>query len=218
MKLSLVVADGVHKGKVIPIALSQFLVGRDPQCHLRPASSMISKRHCAILARAGKAHVKDFGSTNGTFLNDKPVEGNKEVEIHNGDQLKIGPLLFYVSLEASVPIDKPTPAPPTTVPAGATPPPGKKSSEGGDDDESIAAMLLDVQEDGSKGSANVGGDGVPTGSTVMDISAINAAEDTNQMGGTGKQPAKKENPKAVTGNTSAAAKAILEKYTRRPRT
>ncbi len=216
MKLSLVVADGVHKGKVIPIALSQFLIGRDPQCHLRPASSMISKRHCAILVRGTKAHVKDFGSTNGTFLNDKPVD--KEIEIHNGDQLKIGPLLFYVSLETAVPVDQPTPVPPTTVPASSTPAPAKKSAEGGDDDESIAAMLLDMQEEGGKGAASVGSDGVPTGSTVMDVAAIASAEDTSQMGESKKPPAKKENPKAVTGNTSAAAKAILEKYTRRPRT
>ena len=39
MKLSLVVmTDGNNRGKVLDITLAQFIVGRDPQCHLRPAS------------------------------------------------------------------------------------------------------------------------------------------------------------------------------------
>ena len=67
MKLSLVVkAAGAQEGKVLPISLSQFVIGRDPQCHLRPASPMISKRHCAIVQRDGKVFIQDFGSTNGT--------------------------------------------------------------------------------------------------------------------------------------------------------
>jgi hypothetical protein len=49
MKLSLVVlTPGKMEGKSIPITLSQFLIGRDPQCHLRPASALVSKRHCAL--------------------------------------------------------------------------------------------------------------------------------------------------------------------------
>jgi pSer/pThr/pTyr-binding forkhead associated (FHA) protein len=112
MKLSLIVlAAGKQAGKVLEIKLPQFLVGRDPQCHLRPASPLISKRHCVILQREGKAFVRDFDSTNGTFLNNQPVKG--EVEIHNDDRLKIGPLLFTVRVESGAPVNRPTPAPPT---------------------------------------------------------------------------------------------------------
>jgi len=58
MKVSLVVATGAHEGRVIPVTGSQFLIGRDPQCHLRPASQAISKLHCAVLVRDGKyVHV-----------------------------------------------------------------------------------------------------------------------------------------------------------------
>jgi pSer/pThr/pTyr-binding forkhead associated (FHA) protein len=213
MKLSLVVAEGAHKGKVIPISLAQFLIGRDPQCHLRPASSMISKRHCALLVRNGKVLVRDFSSTNGTFVNDEKVEG--EADLNNDDQLKIGPLLFFVKLETTVSVDKPTPVPPTTVR------PDPKIVGSGDDDESIAAMLLDVQEDGGKAvsAGLLGGDGVPTGSTVLDA-VVPSAEDTTQGPGTEEKPglSKKQPAKPAMGNTSAAAKAILDKYTRRPRT
>src|SRR5690348_15369570 len=55
MKLSLLVmTPGKQEGKALEIKLSQFVVGRDPQCHLRPASPLISKRHCAIIQRDGK--------------------------------------------------------------------------------------------------------------------------------------------------------------------
>ena len=52
MKLSLVVvSEGKLKGQSLPITLSQFLIGRDSQCHLRPNSPAISKRHCALRKR-----------------------------------------------------------------------------------------------------------------------------------------------------------------------
>src|ERR1043165_7916211 len=99
MKLSLVVTTaGKQQGKTLPITLAQFVIGRDPQCQLRPASPAISKRHCAILQRDGKVFVRDFDSTNGTFVNDQPVKG--EVEIKNDDNLKVGPLEFIVKIEA----------------------------------------------------------------------------------------------------------------------
>ena len=76
MKVSLVVmSDGKAKGQAIPVTLPQFVIGRDPQCQLRPASPVISKRHCALLVRGEQVFVRDFESTNGTFVNDQPVKG-----------------------------------------------------------------------------------------------------------------------------------------------
>src|SRR5437763_8815097 len=104
MKLSLVVlTSGKQEGKTLPIVLSQFLIGRDPQCHLRPASAIISKRHCAILVKDGKVTVRDFNSTNGTFVNNEPIKGERE--IHEGDSLRVGPLTFQVSIETPAPVN-----------------------------------------------------------------------------------------------------------------
>jgi pSer/pThr/pTyr-binding forkhead associated (FHA) protein len=101
MKLSLVVLTaGKMEGKVLEIKVPQFLIGRDAECQLRPASPLISKRHCAIHQRDGQVFVEDFGSTNGTHVNDQPVTG--EVELNNGDLLKVGPIQFTVRLDASV--------------------------------------------------------------------------------------------------------------------
>jgi predicted component of type VI protein secretion system len=195
MKLSLIVRTaGPGEGKKIPITLSQFLIGRDEQCHLRPKSAVISKRHCALLVRGGKVFVRDFGSTNGTFVNDEPVKGERE--LHHDDRLKLGPLLFGVAIETAAAVTKPTP-----VPAAAA-----------SDDDSVAAMLLSLQDDGPAAAAK--DDGVPQGSTVMDFMQ---PETSDTKENEPKADEKKKAPAKPSGNTSSAAKAILEKYTRRQR-
>jgi predicted component of type VI protein secretion system len=110
MKVSLVVASGVHQGKAIPIVTPQFLIGRDPDCQLRPASQAVSKQHCAVLLRDGKVYVKDLGSTNGTQLNDDTLK-NEEREVRPNDSLKVGPLDFTVRIEPTSVREDGTPLP-----------------------------------------------------------------------------------------------------------
>ena len=94
MKIALVVASGIYAGREIAIAGNQFVIGRDEDCNLRPASPAISKKHCAVYYKAGEPFVKDLGSTNGTFLNDEPVEGERALV--EGDRVRVGPLDFTV--------------------------------------------------------------------------------------------------------------------------
>lgn len=110
MKVSLVVASGVHQGKAIPILGPQFVIGRDPTCQLRPASQAVSKQHCAVLVRDGRVYVRDMGSTNGTQLNDDTLKG-EEREVRPNDSLKVGPLDFTVRIEPTVPKEDGTPLP-----------------------------------------------------------------------------------------------------------
>ena len=211
MKLSLMVlSEGKARGQTIPVTLQQFLIGRDKECQLRPASQMISKRHCAILVKGGKAFVRDFGSTNGTFVNDEPVKGERQLAPE--DMLKVGPLLFRVVMEITPPVNKPTPPPPKS--AAAT------------EDDDVAAMLLSLQDEGGAtppADRPVDSDGVPSGTTVHMISPLAGEPSPDGVGKpgeeNGKPPDKKEPPKKKeSGNTAAAAAAILEKYTRRQRT
>ncbi len=231
MKLGLLVKTaGKQEGKLLEIKLPQFLIGRDPQCQLRPASPLISKRHCAIIQRDGKAFIRDFDSTNGTFVNEEPVKGERELK-HN-DELKIGPIIFAIVLEQTAktpaPPTKPssnTPIPPTkgmpakpattakttSTPLPATAPAATGSNSQGDD-EDIAAMLLSL-DDGETSSSG-SSDGVPDGSTVFDMQVPPSLA----AGGTKEE--KKDAAKAppTLGDTRSAAARILEKMTRRPRT
>jgi pSer/pThr/pTyr-binding forkhead associated (FHA) protein len=118
MKVSLVVATGAHQGKVIPLTGPQFLIGRDPQCHLRPASQAISKKHCGVLVRDGKVYVKDFGSTNGTTVNEVLIK-DTEVAVPDGTSLKLGPLDFVIRIEQRAPIADGTPLPTSSVESAA---------------------------------------------------------------------------------------------------
>jgi len=214
MKLSLVVMTaGKSKGQAVPINLPHFIIGRDPQCNLRPASAVISKRHCAVLIKEGQVFVRDFDSTNGTFINDVPVKG--EASLKNDDILKIGPLEFKVVIEIKPPGSKPTPLPP------------KKASSNGshNDDESVAAMLLSLQEESGKTageeSTSAEESDIPSGSTVMDLvtSPPNAtpavAAETPVPDAKKEAAPKKPDPKNDPAHL--AAKAILEKYSRRTR-
>jgi pSer/pThr/pTyr-binding forkhead associated (FHA) protein len=218
MKLSLLVlTTGKQEGKVLEIKLPQFLIGRDPQCHLRPASPLISKRHCALIQRDGKAFIRDFGSTNGTFVNDEPVEGERE--LNNDDQLKIGPIHFSVRLDAT---SSRTPVPPTknpteimpdpaALPKSNTPaPPTSKTKK---DDDDIAAMLLSLDDGASSGS------GVPEGSTVFDLPV--SPDGVPPPGAEQAKPEAKDDKnkqKPPSGDTRTAAASILEKMMKRPRT
>jgi pSer/pThr/pTyr-binding forkhead associated (FHA) protein len=202
MKVSLVVvAAGKASGKSIPITLSQFVIGRAPECQLRPASAVISKRHCAVLVRGGKAYLRDFDSTNGTLVNDQQVKG--EIELHNDDVLKVGPLEFKVKIEAAVPVERPTPVPPP-----------KKKPAGALDDDSVAQMLLDMQEEGGASAAD------PEGNTVTDITMPPPSEQETLPNEPPKEKKDSKKPapaKPAHETTSKAAEAILEKYMRRPR-
>jgi predicted component of type VI protein secretion system len=113
MKVSLVVAAGAHTGRVIPITGPQFLIGRDPQCQLRPASQAISKLHCAILIRDGVVYLRDYGSTNGTVVNDRIVQ-DTEIAVENGATLRVGPLDFRLQIELAPHRPDGTPLPSTS--------------------------------------------------------------------------------------------------------
>jgi len=118
MKVSLVVAAGAHEGKVIPLSGPQFLIGRDAQCHLRPASQAISKVHCAVIVRDGKVYIKDFGSTNGTLVNEQILQ-NDEVAVEAGATLRVGPLDFRLQIEKPVAKGDGTPLPGGSAEAAA---------------------------------------------------------------------------------------------------
>jgi len=233
MKLSLeVLTEGRQKGKLLPITLAQFLIGRDAQCHLRPASPLISKRHCALLQREGKVYVRDFDSTNGTFVNDQPVKG--EVELKHKDQLKIGPIGFAVVLQTDGVANRPTPPPPTKTLTGKqaakvadnTKIPVKNdaaaengaakqpAANGATDDDEVAAMLLSLQDDGDGTTSGF----IPDGSTVFDLPMPGAPGAQPEEKKLTEAEKEKEKSKLHQGNTSSAAKSILEKMMRRPRT
>ncbi len=100
MQVTLRVLSGKSEGKDIKIKKSRFLIGRHEDCHLRPKTDSVSRRHCQIVIDGERAVCSDLGSKNGTFINDKPVEG--EVELKSGDLLRVGKMRFELLIDSEV--------------------------------------------------------------------------------------------------------------------
>ena len=94
MDLKLKVLEGKNAGNEIAIPSKKFLIGRAEDCHMRPGSELISRHHCVLLVEEGYIGVRDFGSKNGTYVNDERVVGERELQ--PGDRLTVGPLKFEV--------------------------------------------------------------------------------------------------------------------------
>jgi len=102
MEVKLVVVGGKYAGQEIPVAASGFVIGRAEGCHLRPQSDRISRQHCEITIKQGYVGVRDLGSKNGTFVNDKQLQPQQEQQLKTEDQLRVGPLEFVVQLAVGV--------------------------------------------------------------------------------------------------------------------
>lgn len=100
MDVKLVVASGKHAGQAVVVSVPQFVIGRGPDCQLRPSSREISAHHCAILVEQGRALVSDLNSATGTFVNGTRVAAPQELK--NGDRLRIGQLEFEVQLTVTI--------------------------------------------------------------------------------------------------------------------
>lgn len=92
MEARLIVLQGANSGREIPLPHSQFIIGRNASCHLRPHSELVSKVHCAIVCQPHRVIVRDLRSRNGTFVNDEAVHGTRM--IHDGDVLRVACLAF----------------------------------------------------------------------------------------------------------------------------
>lgn len=97
MKVKLKVLEGAGRGREFSIPRPQCIVGRGEDCHLKPASSAVSRRHCVIFVKDGNVIVHDFQSRNGTFVNGERIEEDRALK--PGDELQIGPLKFEIMID-----------------------------------------------------------------------------------------------------------------------
>jgi pSer/pThr/pTyr-binding forkhead associated (FHA) protein len=67
-KPCLVVISGVLLGKRIELGEADVEIGRSESCTLCIASDQVSRRHASVIRIAGRYHITDHDSTNGTFV------------------------------------------------------------------------------------------------------------------------------------------------------
>lgn len=94
MDFQLVVLRGRSATTALKLGDGITTAGRHDECQLRIKSSEVSRKHCQFFEKNGMLMVKDLGSSNGTFLNGKKIEGQRVLE--PGDELTVGPVKLRV--------------------------------------------------------------------------------------------------------------------------
>jgi serine phosphatase RsbU (regulator of sigma subunit) len=90
----LVQVDGLEVGRRILFGRQPLRLGRRPPAEVVVPDPEVSGLHCEVVARGsvGDALVTDLGSTNGTFVNGRRVQGS--VRLTQGMRLQIGRQTF----------------------------------------------------------------------------------------------------------------------------
>jgi S1-C subfamily serine protease/pSer/pThr/pTyr-binding forkhead associated (FHA) protein len=114
MPLELRVLSGARAGHSQRFDKRIVAIGRHPKSdfQLEPVEDLdVSVRHAEIVASGGGYRIRDSGSTNGTFVNGRRIEG--EEEIRHGDVLWLG--AEGPKIEVSLPGTIDAALPPTAV-------------------------------------------------------------------------------------------------------
>lgn len=222
MDVTLVVVGGKHAGKQIPVSVPEFTIGRGQECQLRLKSDVISRKHCAILVEKGVATIKDFGSTNGTFLNGERL--GEPQELKHGDHISIGVLEVEVQLPVVV-AGKMKPKVRTVQEAAARTVASAAASDEWDITNWLAAGKSDAEKDDviAPVSKPASVDDTETSKSVVETGKV-AVNGTVKMGAkkkeaTPEKPASRFHPvaKPMAENSGEAANDILRKFFSRKR-
>jgi diguanylate cyclase (GGDEF)-like protein len=87
----LVVIYGMDLGKKYNLDKSSVIVGRSSKCDISIDQESISRNHAKLINNGKTIALRDLGSTNGTYVNDKLVD---ETTLRDGDLIKIGRTIF----------------------------------------------------------------------------------------------------------------------------
>jgi serine phosphatase RsbU (regulator of sigma subunit) len=102
---TLVTLQGPNAGRHFRLGDGASLIGRMPNAAIYLDSLAVSRQHARVLFADGSFFVEDLGSSNGTYLNGRAIEGR--VPLTENDTLQVGPYVLAL---------RPEPTPPPTEP------------------------------------------------------------------------------------------------------
>jgi Flp pilus assembly CpaF family ATPase len=85
--------------RTVTVAGAEAVLGKQPDCQVVLADSKVSRRHARLFERDGRVFVEDLGSTNGTLVVGRAIEG--EMPLADGAVFEIGPFELSVSRSAA---------------------------------------------------------------------------------------------------------------------
>ena len=90
--LVLIYPPGSDMGKRFPLSKDEVVLGRGGDCDIQVDRDSVSRRHARVYRDGHNWMVDDLGSTNGSYVNDMPVQGAPP--LRDSDFLKIGAAIF----------------------------------------------------------------------------------------------------------------------------
>lgn len=78
-------------------------LGRAKSCRLQVQHHSVSRSHARLMNTGESVWLDDLESSNGTFVNDRPVENGNSIHLVVGDVVRFGEVEFRLTQEASRP-------------------------------------------------------------------------------------------------------------------
>jgi len=97
--LVLIYPPGPNMGKKFALEEDEIVVGRGSDCTIQVDRDSVSRRHARLFRSGNGWEVEDLGSTNGSYINDNPVERSV---LRDSDFLKVGAAIFKFLSGSSV--------------------------------------------------------------------------------------------------------------------
>ena len=91
----LICLSGMNKGEEFALVDGENSIGRSEKNNICVFDKKVSRVHCRLLVSNQSVMLEDFGSTNGSRINNVIVSGNQEVK--PGDHLRVGQTVFLLS-------------------------------------------------------------------------------------------------------------------------
>ncbi len=104
MNVALVYFKKDGQRKDFPIKDGKTTFGRQDDCDYRIPVDQVSREHCEFELSDDGLAIRDLGSSNGTYVNNKRIG---EAQLKPGDCVVIGPVVFIVQIDGNPPDPKP---------------------------------------------------------------------------------------------------------------
>lgn len=88
------IETGANKGKRLRLPSRPIVVGRGDSADMKINSAEMSREHCRLIADGDHVLVEDLNSSNGTFVNGRPI--SEQTRMQPGDRVSFGPLTLRV--------------------------------------------------------------------------------------------------------------------------
>ncbi len=91
--------NGPSAGQRYELLHAKMIMGRHPDCEIVLDAGAVSRQHAQLTIDGVDFYVEDLHSRNGTFVNNQPIQGRKQLQ--DGDILRICDLAFRFHGEAT---------------------------------------------------------------------------------------------------------------------